>query len=184
MITHPINNRQNFADIINENHYEKVAEIGVRRGWFSDWLLRNTKATVYSIDCWVDGQENVGTHKTIHETVDRLYEHKERSIIIKAFSEQIVNDFKDETFGLIYIDALHRAVDFDIRAWWPKLKRGGCMAGHDYGNQWPTVCKAVDAFVKENNLKLWVTKYNSNSVQGDRYGEGDQGQNSFYYFKG
>ena len=184
MVTHPIDNRQKFADIINENKYQKVVEVGVRRGWFSEWLLKNTEATIYSVDCWLDGPENRETHKTIHESIDRLYPYGNRSIVIKAFSEQIVNDFKDETFGLIYIDALHSQAAKDICDWWPKLIKGGCMSGHDYNqNIWPKVYNAVNGFVEENKLKLHITKYNSNHELGDRYGEGDQGQLSWYFFK-
>jgi len=179
-MNHPISNRQHFANIINENKYKKVAEIGVRRGWYSEWLLKNTEATVYSIDCWVDGPENTETHKTIHETVDRLYPYGGRSIIVKGFSQDVVLDFKDETFGLIYIDALHQypAINHDIRAWWPKLISGGCMSGHDYNEHiWPGVFRAVNEFVNEHNLKLYVTGL------GDDYGETEQGQMSWYFFK-
>lgn len=177
---HPIENRQKFADIINEHKYEKVAEIGVRRGWFSDWLIRNTQATVYSIDSWIDNPENSHTDITVHETINRLYPHKERSIIIKAYSEQIVQDFKDETFGLIYIDAYHKMASRDIRDWWPKLIKGGCMSGHDYSEGiWPDVYRGVNQFVKENGLTLYVTGL------GDNYGDegGEQGQVSWYFFK-
>ncbi len=177
---HPISNRQHFADIIKENGYKHVAEIGVRRGWFSEWLLKNTEATVFSIDCWVDGSENIETHATIHETVDRLYPYGGRSILIKAFSEHIQDFFRDDCLGLVYIDALHEynAIRNDIYAWWPKLKKGGCMSGHDYSDHhWPGVFRAVNEFVQHHKLQLYVTEL------GDDYGEGDQGQRSFYFFK-
>lgn len=180
MIMHPVKTRANLVDIVKEKNYRKVAEIGVRRGWFSEWFLKNTDAQVYSIDCWVDGPENTETHKTVHETIDRLYPYGGRSILIKGFSEDIVKDFKDGTFGLIYIDALHQynAINHDIRAWWPKLIKGGCMSGHDYNGQiWPGVYRAVNEFVEENKLQLYITEL------GDTYGEGDQGQKSFYFCK-
>jgi hypothetical protein len=179
-MNHPIKNRQQFADIIKENNYRHVAEIGVRRGWFSDWLLNNTQATVFSIDCWVDGTENIETEATLNETIERLYPHGRRSIIIKGFSEDVQDFFREDCLGLIYIDALHEynAIRNDIRSWWPKLKRGGCMSGHDYSqHHWPGVYRAVNEFVNENKLQLFVTSL------GDDYGEGDQGQCSFYYFK-
>lgn len=46
---------------------------------------------------------------------------------------------------LIYIDAGHGYFDVskDIDAWWPHLKKGGVMAGHDYNPNFPGVIKAV-----------------------------------------
>eukprot|EP00758_Cryptobia_borreli_P017336 Tbor_TRINITY_DN6182_c4_g1::TRINITY_DN6182_c4_g1_i11::g.22020::m.22020 len=37
-------------------------------------------------------------------------------------------------FDYIYVDARHdyKGVLDDISQWWPKLKKGGIMAGHDY----------------------------------------------------
>jgi hypothetical protein len=43
-----------------------------------------------------------------------------------------------------------------FRDWFPKLKRGGIIAGDDYSPEWPLVVAAVDAFVAENSLELHV----------------------------
>ena len=42
--------------------------------------------------------------------------------------------FADASFDYIYVDALHdyKGVLRDLTQWWPKLRRGGIMAGHDY----------------------------------------------------
>ena len=44
------------------------------------------------------------------------------------------------------IDANHDydAVVADLRAWRPKVKPGGVLAGHNYDAQWPDVVRAVD----------------------------------------
>lgn len=50
-------------------------------------------------------------------------------------------------FDLVYIDADHRyhAVKADIKAWFPKVKPGGILAGHDYDARGhPDVKRAVD----------------------------------------
>lgn len=54
---------------------------------------------------------------------------------IKGRSENVVAGFSDGSLDFVYIDANH-AYDHvlqDIRLWLPKLRRGGIMAGHDYG---------------------------------------------------
>jgi hypothetical protein len=53
-----------------------------------------------------------------------------------------------ECFGpidLIFIDALHdyESVKQDIHLWWPKVRIGGMLAGHDFNHQWPGVERAV-----------------------------------------
>jgi predicted O-methyltransferase YrrM len=69
-----------------------------------------------------------------------------------------------DSVDFAFIDASHayEAVARDIQAWWPKIKSGGTLAGHDYYPQnpknWPGVAKAVHDFVKRENLKLQHVK--------------------------
>ena len=59
---------------------------------------------------------------------------------------------------MIFIDAAHdyESVKADLNNFYPKLKSSGIFAGHDYGEKSCGVGRAVDEFVKENNLKLDV----------------------------
>lgn len=56
-----------------------------------------------------------------------------------------------EDLDLVYIDANHdyKYVREDILAWWPKIKKGGVLAGHDY--QHHGVEAAVDHFCKRTD---------------------------------
>jgi predicted O-methyltransferase YrrM len=42
--------------------------------------------------------------------------------------------FADESVDFVYVDARHdyTSVKQDLETWWPKVKRGGILAGHDY----------------------------------------------------
>ncbi len=71
----------------------------------------------------------------------------------------------DETFDVVYIDARHdyRSVAEDINAWWPKVKPGGILAGHDYlfgqiNGTLISVKPAVDEFVYREGVLLFVTQ--------------------------
>lgn len=77
---------------------------------------------------------------------------------VSGKSQEIYNAFLDNTFSMIFIDAAHdyESVKADLNNFYPKLKSGGIFAGHDYGEKSCGVGKAVDEFVKENNLKLDV----------------------------
>lgn len=84
--------------------------------------------------------------------------------IIKGDSAQTANHFTDESISLCFIDASHlyENVLKDLRAWWPKIKKGGLLAGHDFPGD--GVKKAVMQFCSENNLtynnnySFWIQK--------------------------
>lgn len=65
-------------------------------------------------------------------------------------------EFDDESVDFAFVDADHdyTSVAADIRAWWPKIKIRGILAGHDYVSGWVGVAKAVDEHVAKHRLKL------------------------------
>lgn len=52
---------------------------------------------------------------------------------------------KTRSADLIFIDALHdyENVMQDISLWWPHVRQGGVLAGHDFNHKWPGVERAV-----------------------------------------
>ena len=52
----------------------------------------------------------------------------------RGYSLDVARQFKDNFFDFIYLDARHDydGIKEDLEAWWPKLKTGGLMAGHDF----------------------------------------------------
>ena len=79
-------------------------------------------------------------------------------------STRAAYSYPDECFDFVFIDADHtyEAVKADINAWWPKIKTGGVIAGHDWGEEYPGVEKAV--IEKFQNVRFipprswWVAK--------------------------
>jgi len=76
--------------------------------------------------------------------------------------------FKDESIDFLFIDADHsyEAVRKDIELWFPKVKTGGIISGHDYTTLYGYgVVRAVDEFfegrkVKRNGNFVWyLTKH-------------------------
>lgn len=69
-----------------------------------------------------------------------------RAAIMRSGSPASTRSFKDGELAFVFIDADHSfdGVKEDIAAWWPKVKPGGVLAGHDYSEaDWPGVVKAV-----------------------------------------
>jgi hypothetical protein len=55
--------------------------------------------------------------------------------------------FADESVAFCFIDADHsyESVTADLRAWWPKVRPGGMLAGHDYRQPAPWVAGLTPA---------------------------------------
>jgi len=65
---------------------------------------------------------------------------------------------------LVYIDAAHdkENVMADIRSWWPKVRLGGMLCGHDYDHpDWPSVKEAVKELLPTasgHGCDWWIVK--------------------------
>ena len=135
--------------------YQVGVEVGVRNGMYSEYILmNNTNLTLYSIDPWEDNYQMTESEKMFEECSWRLKKFNERSKMIKGWSPQVTEQFDNNFFDFVYIDADHsyESIEKDIEAWWPKIKHGGILSGHDYGGNWPGIKQAVDEFVVKNNI--------------------------------
>ena len=112
---------------------------------------------VVAIDMW--GDHLVVTSGETHdgeETFQRFRENVEpvadRIEIVRKSSLAAAASFQDVSCDFVFIDASHDYEDVceDLRAWYPKVKPGGILAGHDY--HWPEVHRAVKEFAREMQL--------------------------------
>ena len=65
--------------------------------------------------------------------------------------------FEDGELEFVFIDGEHcyEAAKADIEAWWPKIRAGGLLMGHDYDRQrFPGLCRAVDEFGGKNAVEI------------------------------
>jgi hypothetical protein len=133
-------------------------EIGVKAGAFSAYILGDWKgARLISIDHWV------GEHERHFETTKkRLSRFGMRSEIWRLASEPAAELVEDGSLDFVYIDAAHdrESVSRDLAAWFPKVRPGGIIAGHDYipdrGNC--GVKTAVDDFFGARGLRVETTR--------------------------
>lgn len=68
------------------------------------------------------------------ESLISKFSGKKDVVFIQKKSEDTYADFPDGYFDFVYIDANHSYghVKLDMELWWPKVKAGGVMAGHDF----------------------------------------------------
>ncbi|MHC4526261.1 MAG: class I SAM-dependent methyltransferase [Planctomycetota bacterium] len=155
-------------------------EVGVQKGDNALDMLRelpiSPRGVLVLVDIWDEYQiankdgEGFTTANFNHHYPEVLRRFGDNSAVVirKNLSVRASKSYCDEVFDFVYIDACHsyEAVTEDIKAWFPKVKPGGVIGGHDYnGSLYPGLRRAVDEFVKEGNYKLyqeasdwWVVK--------------------------
>ena len=140
------------------------AEIGVRYGGHSLSILKHLPVkTLYLIDPQkgyegIDGYPKRGW-KEIRKGLRRnLRAYSDKLVFIEKFSEDAVDDVPDD-MDFIYIDGNHdyAYIKKDVDMYYPKLKKGGVLCGHDF--QIPDVARAVTELAKKYDLKVNANGY-------------------------
>jgi hypothetical protein len=64
----------------------------------------------------------------------------------RTLAPSLAGDYQPvASLDVVFIDALHdyESVKHDIELWWPLVRPGGYLCGHDYNHKWPGVMRAV-----------------------------------------
>ena len=132
-------------------------ELGVAKGIFSELMLQKSNlGYLYGIDMYADEGHDIEQYRS---ALARLEPFRERNAILRMRFKEALPLFPDEYFDFIYVDGYANEGEeggSTFYEWFPKLKRGGVFAGHDYDPHWPLVIKAVDKFVAENKLSVFT----------------------------
>ena len=138
-------------------------EIGVASGDFSLCILENSNIShLVSIDPWSDKHDGFkdqnAADEAYNKTIERLSKFKERSRIIRDTAEVASNQIIDDSLDFVYIDSSHtyEATRKEIELYWPKLKVGGILAGHDYCNG-PDIQRAVQELATSQDKEIFTT---------------------------
>jgi len=72
----------------------------------------------------------------IYNKVIERFSNEKNVEIKRKTSIEASKDFKDESVDFVYLDGDHsrEGVLLDLRSWFPKVKKGGYIAGHDVEN--------------------------------------------------
>lgn len=143
-----------------------AAEIGVEQGEYSKVLIQGT-VKLSLIDPWAGYpgyRDHVSQDKLngfYHKVCDLSLRYQPGMYIVRDYSVHAAERFVDGSLDLVYIDANHSlpCVIEDLRAWVPKVRSGGIIAGHDYrkpkNNIGHHVVEAVNAWTYSYRVNPW-----------------------------
>lgn len=139
-------------------------EIGSWLGYSTSILGEVAKrdgGQVFCVDHW-KGSPDVPNRQNAQDCFE-LFRHNMEHLELDGIVHPLVMEsaaaatiFSDGIADLIFIDADHRykSVKQDIEAWWPKVKEGGILCGHDcegyYSKIAPRIRKRIDETLGED----------------------------------
>ena len=132
--------KQNKQDLVG-------CEIGVSRGYNAITMLKTLPiGMLYLID--ISYEKN---------TLVRFYNYSRQVRVVSGKSQDVANKIRND-LDFVYIDGSHEYEDVlnDIKLYYPKVKEGGIVGGHDFRIK--DVLMAVIKFELDNNLKLHTKK--------------------------
>ncbi len=160
--------RDDLPQFFLDMGYKVGAEIGVDKGAFSEKFCK-AGLKLFAIDPWRYDDDYIDDRS--QQRLDFLFEHTHRVLdpfpnakIIRKTSMEAVKEFADESLDFVYIDGNHQLkyVVEDIFEWSKKIKKGGCIAGHDYIYTNPRtaagichVIYAVRAYTESYKIRNW-----------------------------
>ena len=170
---HPI-----FERVLAELRPEVVVEVGTWRGASVLHMLSiarrlGLKTAFICVDTWLGSAEQWSKpeprpHMRLRGGYPTLYQE----FIANVIAHDAVDDiypFPLTSTGAarvlaklgvvadaVYLDAGHDEEDvaLDLAYYWPLVRPGGILFGHDYSARWPGVVRAVDAFASKQRVPL------------------------------
>lgn len=95
-----------------------------------------------------------------------------RARLLETTSENAARQFDDESVDFVFVDGDHSysATFDDISWWWPKVRRGGMIGGHDFGSNQQVTRAVMDwvgqELVRGCGMMLWSSR--NGTRRGDR----------------
>lgn len=141
-------NFDKFYDYVTSEqhiHFKSYVELGVWKGESIAYLakrLQNRKdeVSIFGVDLFENWDSKNTEVLDIIPNIYNIYNEtlnnnnvRDMIIDIKSLSWEAANQFEDNSVDFVFVDADHtyESVNKDIKAWYPKVKVGGMIAGHD-----------------------------------------------------
>lgn len=117
--------------------------------------------SLHCVDNWLGGKELqhhevVKSGQLCREFLKNIDPIKNIIILKQKTSLEASQDYEDNSLEFVFLDAAHdyNSVTEDIKVWYPKVKSGGILGGHDYEKGWQGVVAAVNEFCTANSYTI------------------------------
>lgn len=158
-------------NLLKDIKHNVGAEVGVHTGDTTLYLLQRLRniEKYYAIDPWkiytmYDGKKyrkpGNKKYKTWTEAIKRFNKvtlpYKDKVIAYQLTSVEAAKLIPDNSLDWVFIDANHEYeyIKENLEIWFKKVKDKGLVSGHDYGNKWKGIKRAVNEFVPKDKLKI------------------------------
>lgn len=144
-----------------------AVEVGVWKGLSTSYIgpvCRDRGITLWCVDTWRGSDDSFAERYAkilAEEDVRAAFERNMAALripvrILAMPSVEAVGQFADGSCDLVFLDAAHddAGVTADLQAWFPKVRPGGMLAGHDLCPKTPGVGRALMNFVPGTGLDL------------------------------
>jgi hypothetical protein len=147
------------AIVRNAPEKAHFVEVGVWKGrsaaFMAVEIINSGKIIQFDlVDTWNGSIEHQPLQEDVFEVFNKNIAPVSSYVNIKRMESILAAPtYKDGSLDFVFIDAAHdyENVKADIKAWLPKVKQGGYLAGHDYPT-WPGVTQAVNEIFGEQNI--------------------------------
>lgn len=144
-----------------------IVEVGCWLGRSTSYvagLCRAHGLNLVCVDAWAGSSDRFDAQyreQLAQRDIEAEFRHHLRMLDVSADIRHTTSlaaaaTFEPGSVDLVFLDASHdeASVTADIAAWWPTLRAGGILAGHDYREDHPGVIAAVDRAAAQRNLEL------------------------------
>ena len=139
---HDFSHRADLGRFLNQRGLiGKGVEVGTLFGAYATDILKTWEGHLYCVDPWRNQPDEVyfdGANKhdmeQVWASVRSGIGQNPRCTLLRMMSLNAVGKFEDGELDFVYLDGNHGLpfIRADIPAWWPKVKIGGLVCGHDY----------------------------------------------------
>lgn len=173
--------RENFGVALNAMGLTGLGvEVGTHRGLFAHSLLKQWIGHLTCVDHYKNGYDPEDPASGGDRELDYLQTRELLNYfctqwkMLRLDSVSAALQFASDELDFVYMDGCHQylSIQEDIKAWYPKVKVGGILAGHDIvytgeenGGWGRYVQQAVFEFVEKLNPRpiVWLVREVDNS---------------------
>jgi hypothetical protein len=139
--------RYDMGSLLQNERFVSGVELGVQRGDYAAEVLKKWPGCreYVLVDLWerqdnyfdVSNVDNSIQNKLLDAAIQSTNPWKDIITICRNYTTSCALNYANNHFDWVYVDARHdrKGVTEDLSTWWPKVRSGGIMCGHDFVTQ-------------------------------------------------